>query len=93
MSRYAIAYDVTEDRVRERVRSVCRKYGARRQYSLYEVQLSPTDRARMVEELRSVVSSADDGKVRVRIYSVGPQSNDIDIPEQNHDDNKPENIV
>lgn len=95
MSRYAIAYDVTDDRLRERIRSVCRKYGARQQYSLFEVQLSPTERAQMIEELREIAASADEGRIHVRVYSVGPRSKDVDIPEQGGEGtpDEPANIV
>lgn len=93
MSRYAIAYDVSDDRIRSRVRSVCRKYGARQQYSLFEVQLSNTERAEMADELEQVVSECDPGVARVRIYSVGPKTNDIDIPERTDSTDEPANIV
>lgn len=91
--RYAIAYDVSEDRTRSRVRSVCRKYGARQQYSLFEVRLSAVERAEMVDELRQVVNGCETGIARVRIYSVGPRENDINIPESADDDEEPANIV
>ena len=93
MSRYAIAYDVSDDRIRSRVRNVCRKYGARQQYSLFEVRLSNTERAEIVDELEQIVRECNTGVARVRIYSVGPKTNDIDIPEPTDSDEEPANIV
>ncbi len=93
MSRYAIAYDASADAVRRRIRSICRKYGARQQYSLFEVRLSPTERAKLVDELAQVVNGDDVEQVHIRIYSVGPKSDDIDIPEAAGADTEAENIV
>ncbi|QZA89528.1 CRISPR-associated endonuclease Cas2 [Salinarchaeum sp. IM2453] len=90
-SRYAIAYDVTEDRLRRQIRQACKRYGAHQQYSLFEVKLTPTERAKLVDKLECFVREAQE-PAHIRIYSVGPRSNDIDIPEID-DSDEPANIV
>ena len=93
MSRYAIAYDISRDTLRSNVRSICRKYGARQQYSLFEVRLSETEKANLIDELQQTVSASEGDHVHIRIYSVGQRANDVDIPEQAGSDEKPANIV
>lgn len=93
MSRYVIAYDISSDTLRSNVRSVCRKYGARQQYSLFEVRLSETEKAKLIDELQQVVSAGESPRVHIRIYSVGKRDNDVDIPEPASSDEKPANIV
>lgn len=90
-SRYAIAYDVTADQLRRRVRRICRRYGAHQQYSLFEVQLTQTERAELIEEFRDLVADAEE-PAHIRIYSVGPRANDADIPEVDTE-KEPANIV
>ena len=49
--RLAIAYDVSDDANRRRVYRTLERYGAWRQYSVFEVEVSRTDRVEMEDEL------------------------------------------
>jgi CRISPR-associated protein Cas2 len=43
MSRYLIAYDISEDRRRSRVHRWLKRWGDRIQYSVFEAELEPRD--------------------------------------------------
>jgi len=64
--RLAIAYDVSEDSNRRRVYRTLRKYGAWKQYSVFELNVTKTQRVELEDELTSHIE-ADDGD-RIRIY-------------------------
>jgi CRISPR-associated protein Cas2 len=62
----AIAYDVSDDANRRRVYRTLRRYGAWRQYSVFEVEVTKTQRVTLEDELQSHIDP-DDGD-RVRLY-------------------------
>lgn len=61
-----ITYDVSDDANRRYVHQTLEQYGAWKQYSVFEVKVSQTNRVELEEDLRSHID-ADDGD-RVRIY-------------------------
>jgi CRISPR-associated protein Cas2 len=62
----AVAYDVSDDGNRRRVRRTLRRYGAWQQFSLFELQVSKSDRVELEDDLESCID-ANDGD-RIRIY-------------------------
>ena len=62
----AIAYDVSDDANRRRVYRTLRRYGAWRQYSVFEVEGTKIQRVTLEDELQSHIDP-DDGD-RVRLY-------------------------
>ena len=64
--RLAITYDISEDSNRRRVFRTLKRYGAWRQYSVFEVEVSRTERVELEDELEGLIEP-DDGD-RVRIY-------------------------
>ena len=64
--RLAITYDVSDDTNRRRVFRTLKRYGAWRQYSVFEVEVSKTDRVELEDELESHIEP-DDGD-RIRLY-------------------------
>ena len=76
--RYVVAYDISEDDFRRKIRRICRAYGGLQQYSLFEMYLSSHQRAELIAALEDIVSSTDDYAV-VKLYSVGPEDNDTII--------------
>ncbi|MFC7132355.1 MULTISPECIES: CRISPR-associated endonuclease Cas2 [Salinibaculum] len=89
--RFVVAYDASDDDLRSRIRSLCRRYGAHRQFSLFEVRFTETEKAEFVKDARDLVSEGD-GQAEICIYSVGPVKNDVVIPDREMDD-EPANIV
>ena len=64
--RLAIAYDVSDDSNRRQVYRTLQRYGAWKQYSVFEVEISKTQRVELEDELESHIEP-DDGD-RIRIY-------------------------
>lgn len=61
----AIAYDVAKDVNRRRVYRTLQKYGAWRQYSVFEVEVTKTERVELETELESHIEPADGDRIRV----------------------------
>ena len=64
--RLAITYDVSDDANRRQVYRTLERYGAWRQYSVFEVDVSKAERVELEDELVDRIDE-DDGD-RVRIY-------------------------
>lgn len=64
--RYVVTYDITDDGRRRRVYKTLERYGAWRQYSVFEAKLTDTQRVELESDLESVIDgSAGD---RIRMY-------------------------
>jgi len=62
---YVVCYDVSDDRVRNRIAKVLLKYGNRVQYSVFEVMLrSRSELNILIEKLRKVADDNTD----IRLY-------------------------
>ena len=66
--RLAVAYDVSDDSNRRRVYRTLQRYGAWRQYSVFELEISKTDRVELEDELESLIEPSDGD--RIRIYRI-----------------------
>lgn len=88
--RYVVAYDVSEDDLRRRVRTACRAYGGRQQYSLFEMYLRDNERAELITDLEDLLAQRTD-HASVKVYSVGPQDRDTTLGEASTE--KPDNVV
>jgi len=66
--RLAITYDVSHDGNRRRVYKTLQRYGAWQQYSVFELEISKTDRVELEDKLESHIEP-DDGD-RIRIYQL-----------------------
>ena len=62
--RYAICYDVSSDRARERVVRVLERYGSRVQESVFECELEPADRTALTAALSEVLAGEEHANVR-----------------------------
>jgi CRISPR-associated protein Cas2 len=60
-----ITYDVSDDTNRRRVFRTLQRYGAWRQYSVFEVEVSRTDRVEMEDELDSHIDESDGDRIRI----------------------------
>lgn len=63
--RLAIAYDVSDDRNRREVYRTLQRYGAWKQYSVFEVDVSKTQRVELENELDSTIEPADGDRIRI----------------------------
>ncbi|QSG09443.1 CRISPR-associated endonuclease Cas2 [Halapricum desulfuricans] len=64
--RLAVAYDVSSDSNRRQVYRTLQRYGAWKQYSVFELEVNKTERVELEDELESHINP-DDGD-RIRIY-------------------------
>ena len=58
--KWVIAYDVTEDSARRRVTRRLEQLGFRRQYSVFEGELTVTELGQLMEELHLLLTTATD---------------------------------
>lgn len=63
--RLAITYDIHEDSNRRRVYKTLERYGAWRQYSVFEVEVSKTQRVELEDELASHIEPEDGDRIRI----------------------------
>lgn len=63
--RLAIAYDVSSDGNRRRVRRTLKRYGAWKQYSVFEVEVTKTERTELEEDLKSEIDAGDGDRIRI----------------------------
>ena len=59
MSQYLAAYDVTNDRLRERVARVLNRFGERVQRSVFVLWIQPDDLSELRREIGSLLQKAD----------------------------------
>ncbi len=64
--RLVVAYDVSSDANRRQVYRTLQRYGAWKQYSVFELDVSKTERVELEDELETHINP-DDGD-RIRIY-------------------------
>ena len=63
--RLAVAYDVSSDANRRRVYRTLQRYGAWKQYSVFELDVSKTERVELEDELESHIEPADGDRIRI----------------------------
>ena len=63
--RLAVAYDVSDDANRRQVYRTLQRYGAWRQYSVFELEISKTDRVELEDELESHIDPSDGDRIRI----------------------------
>lgn len=63
--RLVIAYDITDDRDRRRVYHTLQRYGAWKQYSVFELEVSKTERVELEDELESLIDANNGDRIRV----------------------------
>ncbi|WP_158058425.1 CRISPR-associated endonuclease Cas2 [Halorussus halophilus] len=63
--RLAITYDVSDDANRRRVYRTLQRYGAWKQYSVFELEVSKTERVELEDELEDHIEPADGDRIRI----------------------------
>lgn len=66
-----IAYDTPDDKRRNRMVKVIKRYGERRQYSLFEARVTRVQYASLKRELSLVINEEEDN---VAIYFLSPEN-------------------
>jgi CRISPR-associated protein Cas2 len=61
----AIAYDVSDDSNRRQVYRTLQRYGAWRQYSVFEVEVSKAKRVELEDNLESIIDPSDGDRIRL----------------------------
>jgi len=51
---YVVVYDISDDRERDRVDKVLKKFGFRVQKSVFECKLTPASKNKLIEELKGL---------------------------------------
>lgn len=64
--RLVVTYDISKDKIRNRVFRILESYGAWKQYSVFELEITDVQRVQLEEKIRSAIESHD----RVRIYEL-----------------------
>ena len=57
---YLVCYDITEDKRRDRVFKVCKNHGEHLQFSVFECDLSPGEKAGIESELMDIIKPSED---------------------------------
>lgn len=68
---FIVTYDVRDDKRLRRIHRVCRGYGQHLQYSVFECDLTPQEKAEMESRLRDEMNLAED---QVLFIDLGPAS-------------------
>ncbi len=63
--RLAVTYDVSDDGNRRQVYRTLERYGAWQQYSVFELDISKTERVELESELESLIEPTDGDRIRV----------------------------
>ncbi|MGB9902167.1 CRISPR-associated endonuclease Cas2 [Methanothrix sp.] len=64
--RLAVTYDISDNRIRTRVFRILESYGAWKQYSVFELEISDVQRLEMEAKIKAVIEPGD----KVRIYEL-----------------------
>jgi CRISPR-associated protein Cas2 len=75
----AIAYDVSDDANRRKVYRTLERYGAWRQFSLFEVDVSKSERVELEDELESHIEPTDGDRIRIYRLCQACQDNTTDL--------------
>jgi CRISPR-associated protein Cas2 len=63
--RYVITYDITDDGRRRRVYRTLERYGAWRQYSVFEADLTDTQRTELESDLQGEINGTAGDRIRI----------------------------
>ncbi len=77
--RLAIAYDVSDDSNRRRVYRTLERYGAWKQYSVFELEISKTERVELEDELETHIDPSDGDRIRIYRLCSGCQEATTDL--------------
>ena len=87
--RLVVTYDISDNKIRNRIYRILEKYGAWKQYSVFELDITAVQRVELEDEIKAEIESTD----KVRIYSLCDRcvKNIVDIGQKAPD--KKSNII
>ena len=68
---YIVTYDICDEKRLRRVFRICRDFGIHLQYSVFECDLTPSDKVRMESRLKDAMHQSED---QVLFIDLGPAS-------------------
>jgi CRISPR-associated protein Cas2 len=66
-TRYIVTYDVSEKKRLRRVFKTCKNFGTHLQFSVFECDLTPTERIQMEEKLKETIKADADQVLFIRL--------------------------
>ena len=63
--RLAVTYDVSSDSNRRKVYQTLQRYGAWKQFSVFEVEVTKAERVELEDELESHLDTSDGDRIRI----------------------------
>lgn len=66
---YIVTYDIADEKRLRRVFKTCKNFGSHLQFSVFECDLSPTERVRMESELKKLINHKAD---QILFIALGP---------------------
>ena len=66
MVRLVITYDIRKDKIRNKLFRLLERYGAWKQYSVFELEITPVHRIELFHSITDLIEDSD----RVRIYEL-----------------------
>ncbi|MDD3071270.1 MAG: CRISPR-associated endonuclease Cas2 [Methanoculleus horonobensis] len=87
--RTVVTYDISDDKIRSKVYRILEKYGAWKQYSVFELEITDVQRLELDNEIKSKIKETD----KVRIYTICDRcvKNIVDIGQKAPD--KKSNVI
>jgi CRISPR-associated protein Cas2 len=76
---YVVTYDITDDSRRRRVYRTLERYGAWRQYSVFEAELTETQRVELVSDLDDEIEGSAGDRIRIYRLCAGCEADVTDI--------------
>jgi len=64
--RLAVTYDISDNKIRTRVYKILERYGAWKQYSVFELEINRVQRVMLEDEIKAQIKKGD----KVRIYQL-----------------------
>lgn len=84
--RLVVTYDIHDDTNRRRVYRTLQRYGAWRQYSVFELDISRTDRVDLEDELASHIEPSDGDRIRLYRVCASCQDDTTDLGNESPED-------
>ena len=66
MVRLVITYDIRKNKIRNKLFRLLEKYGAWKQYSVFELEINPVHRVELFHSITDLIEDSD----RVRVYEL-----------------------
>ncbi|SNR63097.1 CRISPR-associated endonuclease Cas2 [Desulfurobacterium atlanticum] len=57
--KYLVVYDISDDKIRNKVSTRLKKFGMRVQYSAFEIEIKKTDYIKLYKEIASIIDKTD----------------------------------